>query len=147
MPEGHNASTDFNTQNGSVHSITQQISSQAHSATKNSHRKSLDKGDKQEDQHNKHNTDKTNHSDKGDKKFVHTNGTAVPNNDLQFIERIRLDKSLYFLHVHVLNKLVYGNFMSFFHLYKKPYNYHTLSTRCTLKITCIFSRSFRSENF
>ena len=74
-------------QNGGIHNGTQNVS-QAQSATsKNIHRKSLDKGEKQEDQHNKHNTS-VSQTEKSDKRFVHTNGSAVTSNDLQFIERI-----------------------------------------------------------
>ncbi|XP_012275479.1 macoilin-1 isoform X2 [Orussus abietinus] len=87
---GGNGSISVDTiiQNGSVHN--NQSVSQAQSAiTKNSHRKSLDKGEKQEDQHNfKHNTGNTSQLEKSDKRFSHTNGTTVSSNELQFIERI-----------------------------------------------------------
>ncbi|XP_043476730.1 macoilin-1 isoform X1 [Leptopilina heterotoma] len=74
-------------QNGSIHNGTQTMSQAQNSATKNIHRKSLDKGEKSEEQHNKHNSN-VSQSEKNDKRFMHINGSTVPSNDLQFIERI-----------------------------------------------------------
>ncbi|XP_033228321.1 macoilin isoform X2 [Belonocnema kinseyi] len=85
-PGGSTAETGL--QNGCIHNGTQTVSQAQSTATKNIHRKSLDKGEKQEDQqHNKQNSS-VSQSEKNDKRFVHTNGSAVSSSDLQFIERI-----------------------------------------------------------
>ncbi|XP_020299554.1 macoilin-1-like isoform X2 [Pseudomyrmex gracilis] len=84
---GHNNSVETNVQNGGVHNNSQ-ITSQAQSATKSTHRKSLDKSEKQEEQHNKHSISNNSPSDKGDKKFIHSNGNAVSHNDIQIIEKV-----------------------------------------------------------
>ncbi|KAJ8680515.1 hypothetical protein QAD02_016302 [Eretmocerus hayati] len=81
-----NNSVETSLHNGGVHSSSQ-VSLQTQSANKNNQRKSLDKGERQEDQHNKHN-EKLSQSERNDKKYAHTNGTSVPTNDIQFIERI-----------------------------------------------------------
>lgn len=83
-----NNSAEVGIQNGSLH-IGAQITMQSQNVTtKNNHRKSLDKGEKQEEQHNKHNITNVSQSDKNDKRFIHTNGSTVAHNDVQFIERI-----------------------------------------------------------
>ncbi|XP_076179923.1 macoilin isoform X1 [Ptiloglossa arizonensis] len=84
----NNNSAEVGIQNGSLH-IGTQITTQAQNVTtKNNHRKSLDKGEKQEEQHNKHNITNISQSDKNDKRFIHTNGSTVTHNDIQFIERV-----------------------------------------------------------
>ncbi|XP_046737488.1 macoilin-1 isoform X2 [Diprion similis] len=87
---GCSVTTEASIQNGGVqHSGTQSASQAQNAATKNSHRKSLDKGDnKQDEQQNKQNATNVSQNDKSDKKFAHSNGTTVPHNDLQFIERV-----------------------------------------------------------
>ena len=83
-----NSSVESSMQNG-IHSMHQLLSQTHQNTTKNSHRKSLDKGEKQEDQHNRHNAEKLLQTDKTEKKFSHTNGTSISSNDLQFIEKIK----------------------------------------------------------
>ncbi|XP_058805014.1 macoilin-1 isoform X2 [Phymastichus coffea] len=80
-------SRDTSLQNGGIQSNTQ-MSPQAQNASKNNQKKSLERGEKQEDQHNKHIVEKSLQSEKNDKKYSHTNGTAVHSHELQFIERI-----------------------------------------------------------
>lgn len=83
-----NNSTEAGVQNGSLHIGTQITSQSQNAATKNNHRKSMDKGEKQEEQHNKHNVTNASQSEKNDKRFIHTNGNAVNHSDMQFIERV-----------------------------------------------------------
>ncbi|XP_012268834.2 macoilin-1 isoform X2 [Athalia rosae] len=85
---GCNATAEVSIQNGGVHSSAQSASQAQSAATKNSHRKSLDKGDKQEDQQSKQSATNISQNDKSEKRFAHSNGTTVPHNDLQFIERV-----------------------------------------------------------
>lgn len=86
---GCNATAESSIQNGGVHSGVQSASQTQSVSTKNSHRKSLDKGDnKQDEQQNKQSATNVPQSDKSDKRFAHSNGTTVPHNDLQFIERV-----------------------------------------------------------
>ncbi|XP_053995366.1 macoilin-1 isoform X3 [Hylaeus anthracinus] len=84
----NNNSAEIGIQNGSLHIGTQITSQTQNVTTKNNHRKSLDKGEKQEEQHNKHNITSISQSDKNDKRFIHTNGSTVTHNDIQFIERV-----------------------------------------------------------
>ncbi|XP_076235922.1 macoilin-1 isoform X4 [Calliopsis andreniformis] len=83
-----NNSAEVGIQNGSLHIGTQITMQSQNVTTKNNHRKSLDKGEKQEEQHNKHNITNVSQSDKNDKRFIHTNGSTITHNDIQFVERI-----------------------------------------------------------
>ncbi|CAB0030960.1 unnamed protein product [Trichogramma brassicae] len=78
---------ETNLQNGAHNNI--QITSHIQNANKTNQRKSLDKIEKQEDQHNKHNTEKLSQTEKNDKKYSN-NGSSVSSNDLQYIEKIRV---------------------------------------------------------
>ncbi|XP_012530914.1 macoilin-1 isoform X2 [Monomorium pharaonis] len=86
--EGNNNSIETNVQNGGVHNSSQVASQTQSTATKSTHRKSLDKSEKQEEQHNKHNVSNNSPSDKSDKKFIHSNGSTVAHSDIQLIERV-----------------------------------------------------------
>ncbi|XP_076662695.1 macoilin-1 isoform X3 [Andrena cerasifolii] len=83
-----NNSAEVGIQNGNLHIGTQITLQSQNVATKNNHRKSLDKGEKQEEQHNKHNITNISQSEKNDKKFIHTNGSVIAPTDMQFVERI-----------------------------------------------------------
>ncbi|XP_043252143.1 macoilin-1 isoform X1 [Colletes gigas] len=83
-----NNSAEVGIQNGSLHIGTQITSQSQNVTTKNNHRKSLDKGEKQEEQHVKHNLTNVSQPEKNEKRFIHTNGSTVTHNDIQFIERI-----------------------------------------------------------
>ncbi|XP_063984203.1 macoilin-1 [Diachasmimorpha longicaudata] len=92
---GGTCSAETSIQNGNVSSdashmqTLNQLQSQS-LTTKNNHRKSLDKGEKQEDQqkHSLPQSSSFTSSEKNDKRFVHSNGTSLSQNDVQFIERL-----------------------------------------------------------
>ncbi|XP_015185640.1 PREDICTED: macoilin-1-like isoform X1 [Polistes dominula] len=85
--KGNNC-VESNVQNGGLQNGTQFMLQTQSTTMKSNHRKSLDKSEKQEDQHNKHNITNVSQSDKSDKRFIHTNGSTVSHNDVQFIERV-----------------------------------------------------------
>lgn len=81
-------STETSIQNGGVPNGTHSVSQAPSATTKNNHRKSLDKGERQEE-HQKHSTgNSSSQSERSDKRFVHSNGSTVSHNDIQFIERV-----------------------------------------------------------
>ncbi|XP_046820301.1 macoilin-1 isoform X1 [Vespa crabro] len=86
--KGNNTCVEANVQNGGLQNGTQFMLQTQSTTMKSNHRKSLDKGEKQEDQHNKHTITNVSQSDKSDKRFIHTNGSTVSHNDVQFIERV-----------------------------------------------------------
>lgn len=86
MLSGNNTCVEVSLQNGGLQNGTQFMLQSA--TVKSNHRKSLDKGEKQEDQHSKHTITNVSQSDKSDKRFIHTNGSTVSHNDVQFIERV-----------------------------------------------------------
>lgn len=88
---GANSSVDTHLQNGVAHNGTNYVSQSQSNSTKNSHRKSLDKGEK-EDQYNKTSASIGSHVDK---KYSHTNGTTISSTDLQFVEKIGYDIVLF----------------------------------------------------
>ncbi|XP_014606304.1 PREDICTED: macoilin-1-like isoform X1 [Polistes canadensis] len=85
--KGNNC-VEANVQNGGLQNGTQFMLQTQSTTMKSNHRKSLDKSEKQEDQHNKHTITNVSQSDKSDKRFIHTNGSTVSHNDVQFIERV-----------------------------------------------------------
>ncbi|KAK2579494.1 hypothetical protein KPH14_010806 [Odynerus spinipes] len=84
----NNTCVEAHVQNGGLQNGMQYMSQTQSTNTKSNHRKSLDKGEKQEEQHSKHNITNLSQSDKIDKRFIHTNGSTVSHNDVQFIERV-----------------------------------------------------------
>ncbi|XP_043491169.1 macoilin-1 isoform X2 [Polistes fuscatus] len=85
--KGNNC-VEANVQNGGLQNGTQFMLQTQSTTMKSNHRKSLDKSEKQEDQHNKHTITNVSQSDKSDKRFIHTNGSTVSHNDVQFIEKV-----------------------------------------------------------
>lgn len=84
----NNVCVEAHVQNGGLQNGMQYMSQIQSTNTKSNHRKSLDKGEKQEEQHSKHNVTNLSPSDRNDKRFIHTNGSTVSHNDVQFIERV-----------------------------------------------------------